>query len=382
MHFSGPMAEPERRVDLNPLLDLLRSRFLQRQLDRLKILEAERRRADAEAAAEERQGRPPRARARLRWKPERRRKLGRSAGGSRHAAAIRRAARETGWRMRRRCSSPTSAGIRVRLGGTRPRPRDRGAGAHSEPARAPEAAPAPPAPAPPAPRQAARRRGGGAGSATAHGAPAAAAGVQDAAERDDRQDPLERAAALALSGRRARRAAARRRDCAAPRARRSARSGAPSGMPAASAMRFSSAQYSSSSETLVACPCSMTERFRIIGAAASRSVAVVAASRRWPSSRFASSSCSQPACLPSRRPTGRATAASPRPALLVVAALALAGLAKVDDLGHGAQRGPIIFSGRTSSSNSSAVTKPQPTASSRSVVPFLCAVLATSAALS
>ena len=29
------MAEPVRRVDLNPLLDLLRSRYLQRQLDEL-----------------------------------------------------------------------------------------------------------------------------------------------------------------------------------------------------------------------------------------------------------------------------------------------------------------------------------------------------------
>ena len=45
-------------------------------------------------------------------------------------------------------------------------------------------------------------------------------------------------------------------------------------------------------------------------------------------------------------------------------------------------RGPIIFSGRTMASNSSAVTKPMPTASSRSVVPFLWAALAIFVALS
>jgi hypothetical protein len=46
--FSGPIADPERRIDLNPLLDLLRSRFQQRQLDHLEALEQERRRAEAE----------------------------------------------------------------------------------------------------------------------------------------------------------------------------------------------------------------------------------------------------------------------------------------------------------------------------------------------
>ena len=66
--------------------------------------------------------------------------------------------------------------------------------------------------------------------------------------------------------------------------------------------------------------------------------------------------------------------------LLLPAALALARLAKIDDFRHA--RGPIIFSGRTNSSNSSAVTKPPPTASLRKVVPFLCAALATAAALS
>ena len=48
------IAEPERRIDLNPLLNLLRSRFLQRQLAELGELEAERkrsRRSEAEEAA-------------------------------------------------------------------------------------------------------------------------------------------------------------------------------------------------------------------------------------------------------------------------------------------------------------------------------------------
>lgn len=44
--------------------------------------------------------------------------------------------------------------------------------------------------------------------------------------------------------------------------------------------------------------------------------------------------------------------------------------------------GPIICSGRTIASNCSSVTKPSLTASSRRVVPFLCAVLATMVALS
>ena len=51
-----------------------------------------------------------------------------------------------------------------------------------------------------------------------------------------------------------------------------------------------------------------------------------------------------------------------------------------DELKH--QPGLIIFSGRTRASNSSLVTYPPPTASSRRVVPFLWAVLAILAALS
>ena len=49
--FSGPVGEPERRVDLNPLLEVLRARYLQRQLDRIEELEAARRRAEAAARA-------------------------------------------------------------------------------------------------------------------------------------------------------------------------------------------------------------------------------------------------------------------------------------------------------------------------------------------
>ena len=44
--------------------------------------------------------------------------------------------------------------------------------------------------------------------------------------------------------------------------------------------------------------------------------------------------------------------------------------------------GAIIVSGRTAASNASAVTKPSLRASSRRVVPFLCAVFATVVALS
>ena len=59
----------------------------------------------------------------------------------------------------------------------------------------------------------------------------------------------------------------------------------------------------------------------------------------------------------------------------------LTGLVKIDDIvGH--YRGLIISSGRTTLSNSFLVTKPSLTASSRKVVPFLCAVLATLVALS
>ncbi len=49
--FTGEIGDPERRIDLNPLLNLLRSRFLQRQLDELEKLEAARKRIEAEQAA-------------------------------------------------------------------------------------------------------------------------------------------------------------------------------------------------------------------------------------------------------------------------------------------------------------------------------------------
>ena len=50
--FSGPVFKAERRVDLNPLLEVLRARYLQRQLsDRIEQLEAARRRAEAAARA-------------------------------------------------------------------------------------------------------------------------------------------------------------------------------------------------------------------------------------------------------------------------------------------------------------------------------------------
>ena len=44
--FSGPLTDPERRVDLNPLLNLMRGRYLQRQLDELEELEQARREAE------------------------------------------------------------------------------------------------------------------------------------------------------------------------------------------------------------------------------------------------------------------------------------------------------------------------------------------------
>ena len=53
---------------------------------------------------------------------------------------------------------------------------------------------------------------------------------------------------------------------------------------------------------------------------------------------------------------------------------------QVDDLFR--HLGPIIFSGRTTSSKVASSTKPSAIASSLSVVPFLCAVLATVVALS
>jgi hypothetical protein len=48
VRFSGPLADPQRQIDLAPLLDLIRSRNLQRQLDELEALEAERRRLEAQ----------------------------------------------------------------------------------------------------------------------------------------------------------------------------------------------------------------------------------------------------------------------------------------------------------------------------------------------
>ncbi len=44
--FKGPIGKPERRTDLGPLLDAMRSRFLQRQLDKLEELEKERERRE------------------------------------------------------------------------------------------------------------------------------------------------------------------------------------------------------------------------------------------------------------------------------------------------------------------------------------------------
>jgi hypothetical protein len=62
VHFSGPIAEPQRQIDLDPLLNRLRSRFLQRQIEQLEAAEAERRRADEErrsAVAERRDRESP-----------------------------------------------------------------------------------------------------------------------------------------------------------------------------------------------------------------------------------------------------------------------------------------------------------------------------------
>jgi hypothetical protein len=56
MHFSGPIAAPERRLDLSPLLNRLRSRYLQRQIEALEAAEAARRQRveDQRAIAAER----------------------------------------------------------------------------------------------------------------------------------------------------------------------------------------------------------------------------------------------------------------------------------------------------------------------------------------
>ncbi len=51
IRFSGDIDNPDRQIDLDPLLNLMRSRFLQRQLSELETLEAERKRVQAEEAA-------------------------------------------------------------------------------------------------------------------------------------------------------------------------------------------------------------------------------------------------------------------------------------------------------------------------------------------
>jgi uncharacterized protein involved in outer membrane biogenesis len=51
IRFSGDIESPDRQIDLDPLLNLMRSRFLQRQLKELETLEAERQRVEAEEAA-------------------------------------------------------------------------------------------------------------------------------------------------------------------------------------------------------------------------------------------------------------------------------------------------------------------------------------------
>ena len=51
LHFSGPIVEPQRQVDLGPLLNRLQSRYLQRQIEELEAAEAARRqRAEEERA--------------------------------------------------------------------------------------------------------------------------------------------------------------------------------------------------------------------------------------------------------------------------------------------------------------------------------------------
>ncbi len=55
IRFSGDVEDPDRQVDLDPLLNLMRSRFLQRQLKELETLEAERKRIEAEQAAQKAQ---------------------------------------------------------------------------------------------------------------------------------------------------------------------------------------------------------------------------------------------------------------------------------------------------------------------------------------
>lgn len=62
--------------------------------------------------------------------------------------------------------------------------------------------------------------------------------------------------------------------------------------------------------------------------------------------------------------------------------LGFARLTQIDDIAaHGAQDGAIILAGTTMASKSSSVM-PRATASTRNVVPFLCAFLATLAARS
>ncbi len=48
VHFSGSIAAPQRKVDLDPLINRLRSRYLQRQIEQLEAAEAARRQADEE----------------------------------------------------------------------------------------------------------------------------------------------------------------------------------------------------------------------------------------------------------------------------------------------------------------------------------------------
>jgi hypothetical protein len=53
MLFSGPIIDPQQQTDLAPLLDLLRSHYMQRQLDELEALEQERQGVAAGRAARE-----------------------------------------------------------------------------------------------------------------------------------------------------------------------------------------------------------------------------------------------------------------------------------------------------------------------------------------
>ena len=221
--FSGPVAEPERRVDLNPLLEVLRARYLQRQLDRD--------RGAGGGAAPGRGGgaRALRSAAGRAAAPGADPRRGSAAAGCRGAAAPGRRARcrRAGaagrrppppgrLRRRRRSRSP-----RRSFSSLPRRCRTCSAKAQGEGGRSCRR-PATPAREPPTGRSIGRGEAGPSRSPS-FGARAAR-----------RARP---------SGRRGRRAAGRRRDwrrCA----RASIRSiSAPSDIPASSAMRFSSAQY-------------------------------------------------------------------------------------------------------------------------------------------